>query len=86
MIAGYRLILVSAVGERDGVAVELDREDGTPVAEVFEDDATGQKTVSLFEGGIAVEAIEWMLAEARTSLSPPASGAGTPTPLRPDQT
>jgi len=68
MTAGYHLILASAVGDRDGMAVELTRDDGQRVAEVFEDDETGRRTVSVFEKGVPLEAIEWLLAEAKTRL------------------
>ena len=37
---GYRLILVSDVGERDGMALELDTVGGEQIAEVFEDGGT----------------------------------------------
>jgi len=46
MIGGYKLVLASSVGERDGLGLELARDDGVCVAEVFEDDETGLRTVS----------------------------------------
>jgi hypothetical protein len=68
MTAGYRLILASAVGERDGMALELTLDNGTRVAEVFEDDETRRRSVSLFMSDVPLEAIEWLLAEARSQL------------------
>lgn len=69
MIAGYRLILASSVGKRDGMAFELTKEDGERIAEVFEDDETKERTFTAFgEKPVPLEAIEWLLAEARTRL------------------
>ena len=69
MIAGYRLVLASSVGERDGMALELTRDDGERVAEVFEDDETGARTFTVFgEQQVPFAAIEWLMAEARTRL------------------
>lgn len=66
---GYRLLLVSAVGERDGMALELSRENGDQVAEVFEDDETRARTVTFFTGEpVPVEAVEWLLSEAARQL------------------
>jgi hypothetical protein len=69
MISGYRLILASSVGERDGMTLELTRDDGTRVAEVFEDDETGARTFTVFdEQHVPVDVIEWLLEEARRRL------------------
>jgi hypothetical protein len=68
MIAGYRLLLASSVGERDGMAIELTRDDGTRVAEVFEDDQTGRRTMNVFEQNVPLDAIEWLLTEAKARL------------------
>ncbi|MFT3887743.1 MAG: hypothetical protein QM713_06225 [Arachnia sp.] len=68
MTAGYRLILASSVGERDGMALELTRGDGFRVAEVFEEGESGRRTVTMFEADVPVEAVEWLLAEAATRL------------------
>ena len=69
MIAGYRLIFASSVGERDGMAMELIRDDGERVAEIFQDDATGQRTFSvLADESVPIEAIEWLVTEARDRL------------------
>ncbi|WP_435749015.1 hypothetical protein [Microbacterium sp. PMB16] len=64
----FHLILASSVGERDGMALELTRADGEIVAEVYEDDASKARTVTLFESGVPLEAIEWLLASARVKL------------------
>lgn len=69
MIAGFRLILASSVGDRDGMALELTRDDGERLAEVFADEETGQRIFNTFgERGVPVEAIEWLLAEAKERL------------------
>jgi hypothetical protein len=69
MIAGYRLILASSVGERDGMSLELQKEDGERVAEVFEDDETKERMLTVFgEQPVALQLIEWLLAEARNKL------------------
>jgi hypothetical protein len=68
VIAGYRLILASSVGDRDGMGLELTLEDGTRISEVFEDEATGRRTVNMFERDVPLEAVEWLLAEARARL------------------
>jgi hypothetical protein len=68
MTAGYHLILASSVGVRDGMALELTREGGTRVAEVFEDDESRRRTLTVFEENVPLEAIEWLIAEAKTQL------------------
>lgn len=66
---GYRLVLVSAVGDRDGMALELDTEGGEQVAEVFEDDATRERTVRFFiSEPVPLPVVEWFLAEAAKRL------------------
>ncbi|MFV0459646.1 MAG: hypothetical protein ACK5MT_12850 [Actinomycetales bacterium] len=66
---GYKLLLVSAVGERDGMALELSRDTGEQVAEVFEDDETRTRSVTFFtDAPVPLEAIEWLLAEAARQL------------------
>lgn len=69
MIAGYRLLLASSVGERDGMALELSKVGGERVAEVFEDGETGARTFTVFgEQQVPLAAIEWLLGEARNRL------------------
>ncbi len=66
---GYKLFLVSAVGERDGMALELASESGEQVAEVFEDDVTKQRTVAFFTAEpVPLPVVEWLLAEAARRL------------------
>lgn len=67
-VPGYRLLLASSVGHRDGMALELGLEDGTQVAEVFNDDDTGRRVVNLFAENVPVEAIAWLLSEAEAQL------------------
>lgn len=69
MISGFRRLLVSAVGSRDGMAIELDAESGEQLAEVFEDDATRERTVKFYTTEpVPLAAVEWLLDEARRSL------------------
>ncbi|MGW6199686.1 hypothetical protein ACWF0M_26280 [Kribbella sp. NPDC055110] len=68
MIGGFHLVLASSVGERDGVGLELTPADGGCAAEVFEDGETGRRVVNVFDQDVPVEAIEWLLAEARARL------------------
>lgn len=69
MITGYHLVLASSVGDRDGMGLELTRDDdGHCVAEVFEDDESGRRTVSVFERDVPLAAVEWLLPEAHTRL------------------
>ena len=56
------------MGERDGMAIELDHDDGRPVAEVFENEDTRQRTVNVFEKDVPLEAIEWLLLQAPARL------------------
>lgn len=66
---GYKLLLVSAVGERDGMSLELARESGEQVAEVFEDDATRERTVTFYtDQPVPLAAVEWLLSEAAHKL------------------
>ncbi|MEE2570265.1 hypothetical protein V1638_12785 [Pseudarthrobacter sp. J64] len=45
---GYKLLLMSGVGRRDGMALELATEAGEQVAEGFKDDVTRERTVTFF--------------------------------------
>ena len=66
---GYKLLLVSAVGERDGMALELSRDTGEQVAEVFEDDESRARSVTFFtDEPIPLAAVEWLLSEAERQL------------------
>jgi hypothetical protein len=68
MISGCRLILASSVGDRDGMALELTTDNGRRLAEVFQEDGSGRRTVTVFEPDVPLEAIEWLLAEAASRL------------------
>ncbi|MGC4173857.1 hypothetical protein [Demequina sp.] len=66
---GYKLLLASAVGERDGMAVELAVESGERLAEVFEDDLTKERTVTFFTvEAVPLAVVEWFLTEAARRL------------------
>lgn len=65
----HRLILASDVSERDGMGLELVASDGTRVAEVFQDDTTGGRTVTIFgDRSIALDDFQWFLDQARERL------------------
>ena len=68
MIDGYSLVLASSVGVRDGMALEPTRDGGVIVAEVYEDDSTRARTVTVFELDVPLEAMEWLLSSAREML------------------
>ena len=66
---GYQLLLVSAVGPRDGMAFELAADSGEQVAEVFEDDASRERTVAFFSAQpIPLPVVNWFLSEAAARL------------------
>lgn len=66
---GYKLLLVSAVGDRDGMALELAEKSGEQVAEVFVDESTGYRTVRFYtDSAVPLDAVEWLLAEASRQL------------------
>lgn len=69
MRSGYKILLVSSVGERDGVSVELALEDGTLIAEVFENEDGGARTVTLFRGEIPLDVLEWFFKGPRKACS-----------------
>jgi hypothetical protein len=65
----YRLQLASDVSVRDGMGLELLSADGIRIAEVFQDDDTGLRTVSIFgDRELPLADLEWFLAEARVKL------------------
>ena len=66
---GYRLVLVSAVRHRDGMALELDLDSGEQVAVVFEDEDSRLRTVIFFsDKPVPLDVVEWFLSEAATRL------------------
>ena len=68
-VSGYKMLLVSAVGERDGMALELALESGEQVAEVFEDDETKERTVTFYtDRPVPLAAVTWPLDTAAQRL------------------
>jgi hypothetical protein len=65
---GYRTVLASSVGERDGMSLELTLPDGEVVAEVFEEEETGERTVTLFRRALPLETLLWFLAKVDAEL------------------
>lgn len=69
MTTDYKLVLASSVGARDGMALELCATDGTRLAEVFRDDDTGRRTVTVFnDRALPLEAVRWLLMKAEEQL------------------
>ena len=70
---GYRMILASEMGKRDGMLVEIRTTDPVRrIAEVFEDDETGELTFTSFvTEGVPLEAIEDLLALAHKEFPSP---------------
>lgn len=66
----YRLILASDVSSRDGMGLELiDAGSGARLAEVFQDEATGERTVTVFNSrSIPLADFEWFLEQAGEQL------------------
>lgn len=68
-MSGYKLLLVSAVGDRDGMALELAAATGEQIAEVFLDDESGARTVTFFtDHPVPLDVVEWLLSEAAKRL------------------
>ncbi|WP_228373708.1 hypothetical protein [Demequina soli] len=60
---------MSAVGERDGMALELSRDTGEQIAEVFEDDESRARSVTFFtDEPVPLAVVEWLLSEAARQL------------------
>ncbi|WP_144433697.1 hypothetical protein [Aeromicrobium erythreum] len=55
-------------GERDGMGPELMLADGEVIAEVFEPEATGERTVTLFRPELPLETLLWFLVRVDTEL------------------
>lgn len=65
----YKLRLVSAVGDRDGMALELADDEGEQLAEIFRDDDRNTLTISIFsDEPVDLTAIEMLIAEAKIAL------------------
>jgi hypothetical protein len=66
---GYHFTLASAVGARDGIGLEVTRDDnGECAAEVFLNHDTGERTFTAFEPSIPVEVVAELLERAREQL------------------
>lgn len=66
----YNLILASDVSTRDGMGLELvEAGTGIRLAEVFQDDITGERSVTIFhERTIPLADFEWFLRQADEQL------------------
>ena len=60
---------------RDGMSLELSKQDGEVVAEVFYSDATATMTFTTHRPDLPLEAAEWLIQEAKACLSPVARPA-----------
>lgn len=59
--------------QRDGMSLELSQirdELETIVVEVFYSDQTGEMSLSTFEPMVPLEAVEWLIAQAKVRLPP----------------
>lgn len=67
---GYRLLVTGEVGDRDGWSLELvDDASGYEFAEVFEDDATRERTVQIYSSApVPFAAMKWLLDEAERGI------------------
>ena len=62
---------------RDGMYLELNEHEGKPgIAEVFFSDETNEFILNTFGNDVPLEAIEWLIAEARASLPPNSKPVG----------
>lgn len=71
---GYELVMGSNLADRDGMYLELN--DGSmesmPLAEVFYSDVDGSMSVSTFGNSLPVDAVDWIISEAKRRLPPKA--------------
>jgi len=71
-LGGYQLVMGSDVADRDGMYLELN--DGSmetmPLGEVFYSDLDGSMTASTFGNSLPLDAVEWMIGEAKRRLPP----------------
>lgn len=58
---GYKTLIASSVGERDGMGCELIDPEGETIAEVFEHDGTKVRTVTLFQAEVPLDVVNWYL-------------------------
>ena len=68
----YKVVLGSDV-IRDGMYLELSEDGGNAsIAEVLFSDETGKFVLNTYGNDVPLEAIEWLVSEARLSLPPQA--------------
>jgi hypothetical protein len=68
-LEGFRLVLASSNGDREGMALELQTARGEQVADVFESDETGLRSVRFYtQSDVPIDAVEWLLNESRSRL------------------
>ena len=69
---GYELVMGSDIADRDGMYLELN--DGSmanmPLGEVFYSDIDGSMTATTYGNDLPLDAVEWMIAEAKRRLPP----------------
>lgn len=63
----YKMIIASDVSDRDGLGLELHDRTGEIVAEVFRDDRTGERRLTLNDE-LPVDVVEWLLESAKRLL------------------
>lgn len=66
---GYRLILASSNDDREGMALELQTAQGEQVADVFESEESGHRSVRFYtQSEVPIELVQWLLREADRQL------------------
>ena len=55
---------------RDGMYLELSESSGEEILEIFYSDQTGFMTLTALKENIPVEAVEWLIEQAKTKLLP----------------
>ena len=56
--------------QRDGMYLELADQDGHVVGEIFFSDVDGKMAITLYQPGVPVEVVEWMISIAKVRLPP----------------
>lgn len=68
-VEGYRLMLASSNGDREGMALELQTAQGEQVADVFESEDSGRRSVRFYtQLDVPIEVVQWLLGEAERRL------------------
>lgn len=66
-LVGYKVLVASDVSERDGIGIEVYKDDEMLIA-VFRDDTKRTRTVSLYRSDIALDLLEASIAEFKVAI------------------